>query len=273
MSGTHRKVLLGLRLSSIGLTLVAAAAVLMTALTLYVGVYYTRDAVLYQTAVTMLHAIQLGCCVLLAVGLVTEFVGHCLCLSVPAMVRTAPARIGLAVVFEACGLLSGTLLFVAVYLFTPIPRFVFLPALLFTLLTGYFSQVYFLRFAYALAEHAAPPLLPEVVAVQRLYLYAPGGFLLAFGVRTAGTLIGYSSGDWTADACTKLIAWLINTAAAVFSLYGVWRWAGMLAGLRKAAARTDLSETPAADDDPDREYREQYEQRVGLEQARLAADD
>lgn len=272
MSSSHRKVLLGLRLSSIGLTLVAAAAVLMTALTLYVGVYYTRDAVLYQPAVTTLRAIQLGCLVLLAAGLVAGLVGRCFCLAVPAAVRTAPARIGLAVVFEACGLLSGTLLFVAVYLFTPIPRLVFLPALLFTLLTGYFSQVYFLRFAYALAEHAAPPLLPEVVAVQRLYLYAPGGFLLAFGVRTAGTLIGYSSGDWAADACAGLIAWLINSAAAVFSLYGVWRWAGMLAGLRQAVARTDLAGTSADTDDPDREYRKRYEQRVGLEQARLAAD-
>jgi hypothetical protein len=254
VTSSYRKVLVGLRLSSMGLWLVALGLVLMLSITLYFqvvgkGMPYNPAVV---TATNSLLYVGLG---LAALGLLVGFVGRCFCLPVPAAAGTAPARTGLAVIFEACSLLSAAGLLLAAYLF-PLPSVITLTWSLFAGLTAYFARVQFLRFALALIGHLHPTLARVALAVQRLYLYVPGGLLLALGIAAGGKALSAKPGDFN-EVCGYLIAWLIASAATLFAVFMVWRWSELLVGLRKAVAT--VAELPVhSEDDPDAEYLARY---------------
>lgn len=254
MNPSYRKVLIGLKLSSVGLWLVAMSAVLLTSLELYSAARLSRDGVHYFSVVLMVRYTEYGCLGLIAIGLILGFVGRCFCLPVPAAAGTAPARIGLAVIFEACSLLSlAALVGVSFLPLAALPSIVPMTWMGFIWLTAYLARMQFLRFARALAEHVRPSLLPEAVAVQRLYLYVPGGFLLAFGVAAASTLLRSGPGDNLYPTLGVLLGWLIATAATLFGVFMAWRWSELLVGLRKAVAKA--AELPVhSEDDPDAEY-------------------
>lgn len=257
VTSPYRKVLAGLRLSSVGLWLVALSVVLITSLALYSSLHIHRDGVHYFAVAAMARNIEYGGLGLIAVGLLLGFVGRCLCLPVPPAAGTAPARIGLAVIFEACSLLSAAA-FVGVVYLLPLPSVVSLTWCLFSWLTAYLARVKFLQFARSLAEHLDPALVPEAKAVQRLYLYVPGGFILSYGVAAAGVLLRSNTGDGLYEAIGVFLGWLVASAATLFGIIGVWRWGGLLVGLRKAVMRTKFVVADDASDDPDRPYLERY---------------
>lgn len=258
MNSPYRKLLLGLRLSSVGLWAVSMSVIILLSMTLLlksVGDYTPG----WMTVALMTQYTSYACLGLGGLGLVVGFVGRCCCLPVPAAAGAAPARIGLAVIFEACSLLSAVALVVVAFLpLPPLRSFVPLTWMGFILLTAYVARVQFLRFARALAEHADQSLLAEVQAVQRLYLYVPCGFLLAYGIAAAGTVVRSSTGDDAFEACGIVLGWLAATAATIVGVIAVWRWAGLLVGLRKAVIRAERQEHES-EADPDREYRARYQ--------------
>lgn len=259
MTASYQKVLSGLRLSSIGLWLVAMSVVLLTSVGLYSNLYLYRDGVHSFAVALIVPNIQYGSFGLCGLGLVVGFVGRCLCLPVPAAAGSAPARIGLTVIFEACSLLSAAALIGVAFLpLPPLPSYIPLTWTLFIGLTAYIARMQFLRFARSLAEHLNPSLVPEAKAVRRLYLYVPGGFILAYGIAAGSVFLQSSTGDDFYKTIGMLLGWLVATAATVLGVIGVWRWSGLLAGLRKAVVRTKVVYSGNAADDPDREYRSHY---------------
>lgn len=259
MTSPYRKVLLGLRLSSVGLWTVTTNVVLLLSMMLLLKCTgpYTPG---WMTVALMTPYVSYVCLGIGGLGLVIGFVGRCCCLSVPAAAGAAPARIGLAVIFEACSLLSAAALVGAVFLpLAALPSFVPLTWMGFIWLTAYVARMQFLRFTRALAEHVDPSMVPEAKAVQRLYLYVPGGFILAFGIATAGTLFRLMFSDDVPVACGMVLGWLVTTAVTMFGVIGVWRWSCLLVGLRKAVVRAEHHELHVGgEDDPDREYRARY---------------
>jgi hypothetical protein len=260
---SYRKVLIGLTLSSVGLWLVAAGAALTLSLQLLSQATATRwnydpspSTIIVVLTTRNLSYVGIG---LGALGLLTGFVGRCLCLTVPPAVTSAPARIRMAVIFEACSLLSGTaLLGLTLLLARPLPSLVAVTWTLFTGVTVYLARMQFLRFARTLAEHVGPSLRPEVAGVQRLFLYVPCGFLLAFGVVAAERAFASNTlSDDTIQAGVTVFAWLICSAATLFTVFMAWRWSELLVGLRKAVA-TFVEVPVESEDDPDREYLARY---------------
>jgi hypothetical protein len=131
--------------------------------------------------------------------------------------------------------------------------------MLFVWVTAYLARMQFLRFTHSLAEYIAPPLVTEAKAVQRLYLYVPGGFLLAFGVTAGGAVAKSYTGDDFYTAAGVALAWLVGTVATLFGLFMLWRWSELIVGLRKAVAHFTREQAVAADaDDPDAEYRHRH---------------
>jgi hypothetical protein len=194
---------------------------------------------------------------LAGIGLVGGFVGRCLCLRVPAVVVGALARVRLAVVFELCSLLSFGVFFVLrIWLRLP-PIFEATP-MLFSLLTAYIARIQFLRFTHTLAEHVDPKRLPNVTAVQRLYLYVPGAFFMAFGVYAVGNLFATGMNDEVIRAYGAIASWLIVSAALIAGVIAVWRCSMMLHGLRNATTAEDAAQLTGHPDDPDAEYRRRY---------------
>lgn len=270
MSSWNRNVSVGLRMSSLGLWALTTAAVLFVAVALlaavtrptYYGIYGYQNEV--NTAVLSLtNGAVYGCLAAAGVGLVLGGFGRYCCLRVSTSDGTAAARIKLATVLEVCSRLSGAALLGVSWLGTkvigPLPHLVETTWALFTGIAAYIARVQFHLFLRTLALHFAPPLMAEVKAVSRLYLYVPGGFILAIGVAAAGNFVNSSDELPVYEAGGRLLAWLIATAATVFGLFMAWRWGGLLGELRKGVMQAETDELLAgADDDPDREYRARY---------------
>lgn len=264
------RVLSGLRLSSIGVWAVASAAALLLSLMLLSQVT-SRSTYYFNASQTDRIIVEARCQLALVaagvgvIGLLIGYVGRRHCMSVPGTV--ASARIRLALVFEVCSLLSATA-FVGVSSFTRLQPFVEFTWVVFSCMTAYIARMKHLQFAHSLAEAIAPALVPEVTAVQRLYLYVPGGFIMAVGmVPTGNSLASFTRND-AFEAGGVIFAWLTATAAAVFGVILVWRWTAMLTNLRTAVSQCERLEPELnAEDDPDREYRERYRR------GELAEDD
>ena len=206
-----------------------------------------------------------GCLAAAGVGLVLGAFGRYACLGVSLPDGTAAARVKLATVLEVSSLLSGAA-FIAASKFGPtlfggLPPIVEVTWALFTGIAAYVARVKFHLFLRTLAEQFAPALVAEVKAVSRLYLYVPGGFILALGVYAGGQFLNSSREQPLGEAGGIVLAWLIGTVASAFGLFMVWRWAGLLSGLRTAATLAARHEEEVGDDtDPDAEYRRRYHQ-------------
>lgn len=270
MSSWSRNVTVGLRMSSLGLWAITTAAALTVAIALLSAI--TSSSVSYwlvyrdpiDTALLDLtRGAMYGCLAAAGVGLVLGAFGRYCCLRIETSDGTATARVKLATVLEVSSLLSGAALigvtWLGVKLIGPLPPLVEVTWALFTGIAAYIARVQFHLFLRTLAGHVAPAQVAEVKAVSRLYLYVPGGYILALGVLAAGGHLN-SSGDLPIfEAGGRMLAWLIATAASVFGLFMVWRWSGLLLELRKAMERAQTDEPIAsAEDDPDREYRARY---------------
>ncbi len=270
MPSWNRNVSVGLRMSSLGLWALTTAAVLTVAIGLLSAITYreygprlgygsdVEDAVIELTRGGMY-----GCLAAAGVGLVLGAFGRYCCLRASMTDGTAVARIKLATVLEVSSLLSGAALIGVSWLGTkvigPLPHLVETTWALFTGIAAYLARVQFHLFLRTLALHFAPPLMAEVKAVSRLYLYVPGGFIVAIGVAAAGNFVNSSDELPVYEAGGRLLAWLIATAATVFGLFMAWRWGGLLGELRKGVMQAETDELLAgADDDPDREYRARY---------------
>jgi len=269
VANPYRNMLLGLRLSSVGLWAVTTAAVLGVSISLLASVaaphaysiYYpsSRDTVILELVTGARH----GCLVVLALGLLLGLVGRGRFLASPADRRVAHPRVLLATILEGSSLLSGTALLVLTQFgkgfVAGLPPLVEVTWVLFTGLAAYIARVQFHLYARSLAESFAPPLTAEVKAISRLYLYVPGGFVLALGVVAGGEFLGSKDRGSEFEAYGVVLGWLIATAATAFGLFMVWRWDGLLAGLRKAVILTHQQESETAEpDDPDAEYRRRY---------------
>jgi hypothetical protein len=189
--------------------------------------------------------------------------GRYCCLGISTADGTAAARIKLTTVLEISSLLSGAALigvsWQGVKLIGPLPELVEVTWALFTGIAGYIARVQFHLFLRTLAERLAPALVAEVKAVSRLYLYVPGGFVLAIGVAAAGNFLNPSGEGAVYEAGGRLLAWLTATAAFVFGLFMVWRWSRLLHDLRRAVEQAETAEPhDDSEDDPDREYRRRY---------------
>lgn len=269
MASSNRNVLLGLRLSSLGLWVVGTAAVLLGSHTLLVGMtskvysWSRYPNAVDEAVLTLTRGAMIGSLVIGAIGLLFGFYGRYFCLGVTTAVGTAGARVKLATVLEAASLLSGAALFgVTTFgskLIASLPPMVEVTWMLFTGLAAYMARVQFHLFLRSLAEHVAPPLAAEVKGVSRLYLYVPGGYVLALGVFATGQFLNSSSDHPVYEACGIMFGWLIATVATAFALFMVWRWSGLIASLRTAvAAAVRHDEEVGDDDDPDAEYRRRY---------------
>ncbi len=268
----NRNLLIGLRFSSLGLWAVATAAVLAVAIGLlsaltrptYYGFYGYQNEVT-STVLTLTNGAMYGCLAAAGVGLVLGAFGRYACLGVSLPEGTATARVKLATVLEVTSLMSGAA-FIAASKFGPtlfgsLPPMVEVTWVLFTGIAAYIARVKFHLFLRTLAQHFAPPQVAEVKAVSRMYLYVPGGFILALGVTAAGQFVNTSGEQAVYEAGGRVLAWLIATAATVFGIFMVWRWSGLLATLRTAVAQAPHHEQEVdADDDPDAdaEYRRRY---------------
>jgi hypothetical protein len=267
---SNHNVSVGLRFSSLGLWAVATAAVLalgislLTALTrpTYYGIYGYQNEVT-STVLSLTNGAMYGCLAAAGVGLVLGAFGRYCCLRVTTGDGTATARIKLATVLEVSSLLSGAALvgvsWLGAKVIGPLPPIIEVTWALFTGIAAYTARVQFHLFLRTLAAHFAPPQVAEVKAVSRMYLYVPGAFVLALGVFAAGEFANSRGEQTLAEAGGRVLAWLIATAATVFGLFMVWRWAGLVASLRTAAALAARHEEEVGDDnDPDAEYRRRY---------------
>lgn len=269
MSSSIRNALIGLRLSSLGLWVVATAAVLLGSHTLLVGMtskvysWSRYPNAVDEAVLTLTRGAMIGCLVVGAIGLLLGFYGRYFCLRVTTADGTASARVKLATVLEGTSLLSGAALFVVSTFgskwVTSLPPIVEVTWLLFTGLAAYISRVQFHLFTRSLAQVVAPPLAAEVQAVSRLYLYVPGGYVMALGVFAAGQFFNSSNDHPVYEAYGIVFGWLIATAATAFALFMVWRWSGLLASLRTAVTAAARRDQELGDDnDPDAEYRRRY---------------
>jgi hypothetical protein len=270
MPSWNRNLLVGLRFSSLGLWAVATAAVLGVAATLLTAItsqsyhsWYGRRSDVDDAVLTLTNGAMYGCLAAAGVGLVLSAFGRYCCLRVTTSDGTAAARVKLATVLEVSSLLSGAA-FIAASKFGPtlfggLPPLVEVTWALFTGIAAYIARVQFHLFLRTLAQHFAPPLVAEVKAVSRLYLYVPGGYILAVGVSAAGQFLNPNGNAPVYEATGIVLAWLCATAATAFGLFMVWRWAGLLATLRTAVALAACHEEEVGDDnDPDAEYRRRY---------------
>lgn len=250
------KVQLGLRLCSAALWIVTGGVLLFLSAVLYAETH--RQPYFYYSpsgrsdVLEMTEHISVSCGWMVAFGLVVGFIGRFLCLAMPEPALAGRAR--LAVVFEACGVLSAAG-FLFASKFARLPEIVEVTFVLFSGVTAYIGRMQFLRFTRALAERIAPARVPKVVGVQRMFLYVPGGFLLAFGVLTGGAILNRHTDYDFADEFCSFFAWLIASAALVAALVGVGRWGVLLHGMR--ASVTEFARQQA-EDDPDAEYRRRY---------------
>ncbi len=270
MPSWNRNLSVGLRFSSLGLWALATAAVLVVAFSLltantrptYYGMYRNQDEV-GGAILTLTNGAMYGCLAAAGVGLVLGAFGRYACLRMTLSDGTAAARVKLATVLEVSSLLSGAALigvsWFGTKLIGPLPPIIEVTWALFTGIAAYISRVQFHLFLRTLAEQFAPPLVAEVKAVSRLYLYVPGGFVLALGVYAAGQVFNSSRDEPVFAASGIVLAWLTATVATVFGLFMVWRWAGLLTSLRTAVAVAAHHEEEVGDDnDPDAEYRRRY---------------
>ncbi len=270
MPPCNRNLSVGLKFSSLGLWAVTTAAVLGVAATLlgaitsrsYTSFYSYHDEV-GDAVLSLTRGAMYGCLAASGVGLVLGAFGRYACLRVTTADGTATARVKLATVLEVSSLLSGAA-FIAASKFGPtlfggLPPIVEVTWVLFTGIAAYTARVKFHLFLRTLSEQFAPPLVAEVKAVSRLYLYVPGGYVLALGVYAAGQSLNSSRDEPVYEASGIVLAWLIGTVATVFGIFMVWRWAGLLASLRTAVALAARHEEEVGDDnDPDAEYRRRY---------------
>lgn len=265
-----RDVSVGLRMSSLGLWGVTTAAVLFLAIALlsaltrptYYGMYGYQDEVT-STVLSLTRGAMYGCLAAAGVGLLLGAFGRYCCLRASMSDDRAAARAKLTTILEVSSLLSGATLigvsWLGVKVIGPLPPMIEVTWGLFTGIAAYISRVQFHLFLRTLAGHLAPMLVAEVYAVSRLYLYVPGGYILALGVCAAGGFANTSGELPVYEAGGRMLAWLIATAATVFGLFMVWRWSALLVALRKAVVQSETDELlTGAEDDPDREYRARY---------------
>lgn len=268
MTNPYRNLLLGLRLSSVGLWAVATAAVLILSLALFANVtsrtYSWADSSAKDVALhDLIQGGLTGCMIIAGLGLLLGLAGRGRCLATTADLRVAHPRVLLATILEGSSVLSLTALLLLTHcgkaIVASVPPLVEVTWVLFTGLAAYIARVQFHLYTRSLADAFAPPLAAEVKAISRLYLYVPGAFVLALGAAAAGEFLGSKERNSAYEAYGMALAWLIGTAATAFGLFMVWRWDGLLAGLRNGVILTQQQESETADpDDPDAEYRRRY---------------
>jgi hypothetical protein len=134
-----------------------------------------------QTGQSLFLGIGLGLVALAAVTTFVAPVGRLMCLATPPYAPVARTRIRLAVIFEACSILSG-LSGILITIADLIPGTFLGAGLLFTLLTGAVARLFFLLFARSLAEHIGAT--DEAVTAKTIFHAAVG--LIVSGVLSVG---------------------------------------------------------------------------------------
>jgi hypothetical protein len=238
------------RLVPRGLSLVTAGTVVLVLLWLFM-LAATFDVV-------ELYSFRYVVLAILPVGLGMTFVGRCLCLAVPSDARVVRAWAVLAALLDGCGLVSAVTSFVLGQLGVWMGFELTLAAVLFSLGGLVLGRVAFHFYLWSLAKHIDDR--PLAVRTLTVFWHAVG---LTGVIVVVTWFLSFKGMDRPLAQC-----WLLVVTLAI--LHWTWRYVRALFAVRWAVQEYQPPRPDPADD-PDREYRERYQQ--GLAEGRVEHDD
>lgn len=224
-----------------GLTLVTAGTVVLVLVWLCV-VAAAFDVVIFSYSYRQLLLAVCG------LGLVLAFAGRCYCLTLPPEARAARAWSVLSVILDGCGLSSAAAGDTLAEARISLPPMLVQMAVLFSLGGLALGRVAFHFNLWSVARYVDDR--PLAVRALTVFWHA-GGLVGVIALVTWG--LSYRGMGRAIAQC-----WLVVVTAA--AVQWTWRHLRLLTAV-KAAVR-DHHQPLVAYDDPDREYRERYEQLV-----------
>jgi hypothetical protein len=195
---------------------------------------------------------------ILAVGLGLSLAGRRLCLAVPPGARGARAWGVLAVTLDGCGLFSAVTNFILAQSGIWLGPVIVLVAVLFSLGALLLGRVAFHFYLWSLAKHIDDR--PLTVRTLTVFWHAVG---LTGVIVVVTWFLSFKGMDRPLAQC-----WLLVITLAI--LHWTWRYVRVLFAVRWAVQEYQPPRPDPADD-PDREYRERYQQE--LAEGRVEHDD